>query len=193
MDAPVTLACALEVEERVARKAGARAARIGLGGALPLPEGRLVSFGFAGALNPQLRPGALVTATKIVDASGKTLWEGEAIRVDGAQAVVICAAGEVVDGPSRRDDLASATGADAVDTESGALAATGRLAGVVRAISDSRDQPLGPLALAANLDGSTRWTVVARAFLFHPVASLRTALSARRAMGRLARAAEALK
>ncbi|HEY3106916.1 MAG TPA: hypothetical protein VGJ49_09005 [Gaiellaceae bacterium] len=193
MDAPVTLACALEVEERVARKAGARAARIGLGAALPLPEGSLVSFGFAGALNAQLRPGTLVTATKVVDVAGKTLWEGDPIRVDGAQAVVICAAVDVVDGSSERDDLATATGADAVDTESGALAASGRLAGVVRAISDSPDQPLGPFALAANLDGSTRWTVVARAFLFHPVASLRTALSARRAIGRLERAAEALR
>jgi hypothetical protein len=193
MDAPVTLACALEVEERAARKAGARAALIGLGGALPLPEGRLVSFGFAGALNPQLRPGALVTATKIVDVSGKTLWEGEPMQVDGAQAVVICASDEVVDGSSQRDDLATATGADAVDTESGALAASGRLAGVVRAISDSGHQPLGHLAFAANLDGSTRWTVVARAFLFHPVASLRTALSARRAIARLERAAEALR
>jgi nucleoside phosphorylase len=193
VDSEITLACALEVEERVARSAGARAARVGLGAALPLPEGRLVSFGFAGALDPGLRPGTLVTATKVVDASGTTLWEGDPIEVDGAQAVVICAAREVVDGAAERDRLATATGADAVDMESGALAASGRLAGVVRAISDSRDQPLGPFAFAANVDGSTRWSVVARAFLFHPVASLRTALSARRAIGRLARAAEALR
>jgi nucleoside phosphorylase len=193
VDPALTLACALEVEERVARKAGARAARVGLGAVLPLPEGRLVSFGFAGALDPRLRPGALVTATKVVDAEGNTLWEGEPVHVDGAEAVVICAAGEVVDGASERDRLATSTGAHAVDMESGALAASGRLAGVVRAISDSRDQPLGRFALAANVDGSTRWTVVARAFLSHPVASLRTALAARRAIGQLARAAEAMR
>ncbi|HYY34571.1 MAG TPA: hypothetical protein VE693_13465 [Gaiellaceae bacterium] len=193
MDASLTLACGLAVEERVARKSGARAARVGLGATLALPEGRLISFGFAGALDPRLQPGMLITATKVVDTSGKTLWEGQPLQVDGAQPVVICAARDVVDGPSYRDHLATTTGADALDMESGALAASGRLAGVLRAISDSRDQPLGPLAFAANLDGSTRWTVVARAFLFHPVTSLRTALSARRALGRLSRAAEALR
>jgi adenosylhomocysteine nucleosidase len=193
VDLEITLACALGVEERVARKAGARTARVGLGATLPLPEGRLVSFGFAGALDPRLQPGTLITATKVVDPAGKTLWEGEPIQVDGARAVVICASRNVVDGSSQRQDLATATGADAVDMESGALAASGRLAGVVRAISDSRDQPLGRFALAANVDGSTKWTVVARAFLFHPVASLRTVLAARRAIGRLARAAEALR
>ena len=49
VDAPLTLACALAVEEKVARKAGARAARVSLGARLPLPEGPLVSFGFAAA------------------------------------------------------------------------------------------------------------------------------------------------
>jgi adenosylhomocysteine nucleosidase len=193
VDAALTLACALEVEERAARKAGARASRVGLGATLPLPEGRLVSFGLAGALDPRLRAGTLVTATKVVDASGATLWEGDPIRVDGARPVVICAAEAVAEAPSERDLLATASGADAVDMESGALAASGRLAGVVRAISDSRDQPLGLLASAANVDGSTKWSVVVRAFLFHPVASLRTALHARRAIGRLERAAEALR
>ena len=193
MDAPLTLACALAVEEKVARKAGARAARVGLGARLPLPDGPLVSFGLAGALDPQLSPGVLVTATKVVDAGGETVWEGEPVLVDGARPVVICDAGEVVDAPAARDALASASGADAIDMESGPLAASGRLAGVVRVISDSRDQPLGRLAFAANLDGSTRWSVVARAFLLHPVASLRTAVRARRAIGRLKAAAEALR
>ena len=74
MDSPVTLACALKVEERAARKAGARTALVGLGAGLPLPEGQLVSFGFAGGLGDTLRPGTLVTATKVVDPSGRTLW-----------------------------------------------------------------------------------------------------------------------
>jgi hypothetical protein len=190
---PLTLACALEVEERAARRAGARAARVGLGAKLPLPDGQLVSFGLAGGLDPELRPGTLVTASKVVDVFGATLWEGEPLRVDGARPVVICAVDEVVTEPRERERLARASGAAAVDMESGALAASGRLAGVVRAISDSRDQLLGPFAFAANVDGSTRWSSVARAFLFHPVASLRTALHARRAIGRIERAAEALR
>ena len=84
MDSPVTLACALKVEQKAARKAGARTALVGLGAALPLPEGRLVSFGFAGGLGDALRPGTLVTATKVVDPSGRTLWDGPALEVAGA-------------------------------------------------------------------------------------------------------------
>jgi nucleoside phosphorylase len=193
MDVSLTLACALEVEERAARKGGARAARVGLGASLPLPDGRLVGFGLAGALVPGLEPGALVTAERVVDEWGRVLWEGEPVPLDGAIRGVVCAASDVVDDPASRRALAERTGAVAVDLESGALAASGRLTGVVRAISDSPDQPLGRLAFAANVDGSTKWSAVALAFLFHPVASLRTALSARRAIGGLERAAEALR
>jgi hypothetical protein len=193
LDASLTLACALEVEEKVARKAGARTALVGLGASLPLPEGQLVSFGFAGGLHPRLRPGTLVTATKVVDVSGETLWEGEPLLVDGAEPVIICDAGEAADEPFARDIIAEASGADAVDMESGALAASGRLAGVVRAISDSRDRPLGRLAFAARTDGSTDWRVVAVAFLTHPIMSVRSTLAARRAMARLERAAKALR
>src|SRR5262245_57223050 len=65
VDPSVTLACALRVEEKAARRAGARTAVVGLGAGLPLPDGRLVSFGFAGGLEPRFRPGTLVTATKV--------------------------------------------------------------------------------------------------------------------------------
>jgi adenosylhomocysteine nucleosidase len=190
---PLTLACALEVEERAARRAGARAARVGLRASQPLPDTPLVSFGLAGALVPGLEPGELVTAERVVDEWGRVLWEGEPVAIEGAIRGVVCATPEILDDPASRQALAERTGALVVDMESGALAASGRLTGVVRAISDSHDQPLGPLAFAANVDGSTRWSAVAFAFLFHPVASLRTALSARRAINRLERAAEALR
>lgn len=192
MDAPLTLACALAVEEKVARKAGARAARVGLGARLPLPDGPLVSFGFAGSLDPRLGPGTLVTARKVVDVSGATLWEGEPLAVAGAEPVVICAATEVSEGRAR-EAVASSSGAGAVDLESGALARSGRLVGVVRAISDSADRPLGRLATAARADGSTDYRAVALAFVRQPVTSVRVALAARRAMGGLRRAAEALR
>lgn len=192
MDVPLTLACALEVEEKVARKAGARTARVGLGARLPLPEGPLVSFGFAGSLDPRLVPGTVVTARKVVDLSGATLWEGEPLAVAGAEPVVICAATEVSDGRAR-ETVASSSGAGAVDLESGALARSGRLVGVVRAISDSADRPLGRLATAARPDGSTNYRAVALAFVRQPVTSVRVALAARRAMGGLRRAAEALR
>lgn len=197
MDAAVatdqlTLACALAVEEDAARSGNARAARVGLQAGLPLPEGRLVSFGLAGALVSGLEPGTLVSARRIVDADGTVLWEQEPLRVPGALSAVVCDAGLVVDDPSARRELARETGAVAVDTESAVLAATGRLAGVVRAISDTPERPVGRLAHAALPDGRTDWRAVVRAFLAEPRATIRTALAARRALASLRAAATAL-
>jgi nucleoside phosphorylase len=192
LDAALTLACALELEEKAARKAGARAARVGLGAALPLPEGRLVSFGLAGGLVSGLRPGTLLTAERLVDESGRTLWEGSPLRIDGAWPAVICAVKEVADDPAERRALAARTGAVAVDMESGVLAASGRLIGIVRAVSDSPEQPVGGLASAATLEGGTNWRVVTRSFATEPLRSTRTALGARRAFAALERAAAVL-
>jgi hypothetical protein len=76
--------------------------------------------------------------------------------------------------------------------ESGTLAATGRLAGAVRAISDTGEHPVGALACAGKADGGTDWKVVAKAFVLEPVKSIRTARDARRAIAALSKAAEAL-
>jgi adenosylhomocysteine nucleosidase len=186
------LACALAVEEKAARDGGAWAARVGLGARLPLPEGRLVSFGLAGGLVSGLAPGTLLTARRIVDADGTVLWEDEPLHVPGALTAVVCGAGTMVDDPAERRELARRSGAVAVDMESAALAATGRLAGVVRAISDTPEQPVGRLAHAALPHGGTDWSAVALAFLAEPRTSLRTALSARRALASLREAATAL-
>ena len=188
---PLTLACALAVEEDAARSGGARAVRVGLQAGLPLPEGRLVSFGLAGALVSGLEPGTLLTARRVVDADGTVLWEGVPLRVPGALTAVVCDAGVVVDGPVERRELARRTGAAAADTESATLAATGRLAGVVRAISDTPERPVGKLAHAAVADGGTDWAVVARALLAEPRTAVRTARSARRALTSLRHAAVA--
>jgi adenosylhomocysteine nucleosidase len=188
----LTLACALHVEEKVARKAGARAARVGLGVTLPLPEGRLVSFGFAGGLAPDLERGTLLTATRIVSEAGETLWEGEPIELPGARRAVICSTDRVIDDPEERRQLAERTGAVAVDMESGKLAASGRLAGIIRAVSDSPSHPLGGLANAAKADGSTDWKVVARSVVLEPVTTAKALVGAQRARASLQRAAEAL-
>jgi len=192
VDSAVTLACALKVEEKAARKAGAKTALVGMGAGLPLPEGKLVSFGFAGGLESGIRPGTLVTATKVVDADGRTLWEGSAIEIDGAQEAVVCFSESVANEPDARRALAQRSGASAVDMESGVLASTGRLAGVVRAISDSGDHPVGRLVCAGKADGGTDWKVVATAFATEPLRSIRTARDARRATAALTRAAEEL-
>jgi hypothetical protein len=189
---PFTLACALAVEEDAARGGGARAARVGLQAGLPLPDGQLVSFGLAGALVSGLEPGTLVSAGRVVDADGTVLWEEEPLRVPGALTGVVCDAGLVVDDPVARRELARETGAVAVDTESATLAATGRLAGVVRAISDTPERPVGRLAHAALPDGRTDRRAVARAFLADPRGTIRSAVAARRALASLRAAATAL-
>ena len=189
---PPTLACALAVEERAAVRAGARSRRVGLGARERIPEGRLVSFGLAGALVSGLEPGTLLTARRVVDAEGTVLWEDEPLRVPGALTAIVCDAGRIVDDPVERRELARSTGAAAVDTESATLAATGRLAGVVRAISDTPEQPVGRLAHAATRDGATDWRVVAQALTSEPRATLRTALATRQALASLRSAAAAL-
>jgi hypothetical protein len=151
-----------------------------------------VSFGLAGALVPGFEPGTLLTARRVVDAEGTVLWEEEPLAVPGALAAVVCDAGRVVDDPAERRELFLRTGAVAVDTESATLAATGRLAGVVRALSDTPERPVGRLARAASPDGGTDWRVVAGALAAEPAAAARVALGARRALASLRCAAAAL-
>jgi adenosylhomocysteine nucleosidase len=189
----LTFACALRVEEKIARRGGAKAVVVGQGASLPLPDGRLVSFGFAGGLEGGLEPGTLLTATKVVDPKGRVLWEGEPLEVPAARPAVICwSADGVVNEPEGRRALAASSGAMAVDMESGRLAETGRLAGVVRAISDTGERSVGALANAGRADGGTDWKVVARAFVTDPMGSIRTTRDARKAIKALHGAAEAL-
>lgn len=176
----------------MARRAGLRTARIGLGAALPLPEGRLLGFGVAGALVPGFEPGAIVAAQRVVDGAGTVLWEGEPIVVPGARPAVFCDLGRIVDDPADRAAVAARTGATVVDMESAKLAATGRLEGVVRTIIDTPGEKLGRLGFAVNADGSANWPAVVRAFLAEPVTSVRVAGRARVAFGALTRAAAAL-
>lgn len=192
MDPPLTLACALEVEERAARRGGARAARVGLAASLPLPDGPLAGFGLAGALVPGLEPGTLITATRIVDEEGAVLWEGKPLAVPGARPAVLCAVDHVVDEPRERARLAERTGAVAADMESGRLVASGRLAGTIRAISDTPARPVGRLAGASTLAGGVAWLTVLQAIVTEPHVALRATLGARRALAALERAAAAI-
>jgi hypothetical protein len=166
---------------------------VGLGAGLALPAGSMAGFGLAGALVDGLEPGTVVTATRIVDEAGAILWEGKPLSVPGARPAVICAATQVVDGAFERAGLAARTGAEAVDLESGRLVASGRLAGVVRAISDTPGRPVGGLARASRGDGRVRWGVVLRSFVTEPRTALRTARDARRALAALELAAQAFR
>jgi hypothetical protein len=190
---PLTIACALEVEEKLARKAGLRTALIGMGVTRPVPNESVISFGFAGGLVPELERGTLLTAFRIVSDTGETLWEGEPIAVDGAKPAVICSTDRVIDTPEERLRVAERTGAIAVEMESGKLAATGRLAGTVRAVSDSPDRPLGGLATAIRPDGSTDWKALAGSLIREPVTTCRAIVGAQKARATLRRAAEGLR
>jgi hypothetical protein len=186
MDADgVTLACATTAERRVARRAGAQAALVGLGAANGVPEGPLVSFGLAGALRDDLASGTVLDATRIVDAEGAVLWEGGPLGVAGAEQVTILAAEDVVDDPAERHRLHERTGADAADLESGPLARSGRLHGVLRAVSDTPDRPLHGICAAVKPEGAYDWPGLVRAFAREPRGFTRAASDAKRALDRL--------
>lgn len=159
----MTFACATKTEERAARRLGARTALVGIGARRALPEGPVVSFGLAGGLHDGLECGDVLDATRVVDAEGRVLWEGGPLGVPGARIGTILAADALVDDPAERRRLHELTGADAVDMESGVLAGTGRLAGCLRAISDTPDRTLGPLTDVLDANGRLRPLGVARA------------------------------
>ena len=189
MDADgLTLACATTAEERAGRRAGALTALVGLSAGNGVPEGPLVSFGLAGALRDDLVTGTVLDATRIVNASGEVLWEDGPLGVPGAEPVTILAADEVVDDPDERRRLHEHTGADATDLESGPLARTGRLRGVLRAVSDTPDRTLHGICAAVTPEGRYDWPGLVRAFAREPRGFAQAAADAKRALDRLAAA-----
>ena len=191
MDADgVTFACATTAERRVARRAGARTSLVGLGTSMGIPDGPVVSFGVAGALRDDLGIGAVLDATRVVDERGAVLWEGGPLGVPGAERATMLAVDDIVDDAAERRRLHELTGADAVDMESGPLARTGRLRGVLRAISDTPERPLNGVAESLTTEGTYDWIGLARAFVRQPRAFARAAADANRALDRLGTAAK---
>jgi nucleoside phosphorylase len=151
----LTFACATSAEERVAKRAGLNAARVGVRVANGVPKGRLVSFGLAGALRDGLDIGEVLDATRVVDERGATLWEGEPLGVPGAHAATVLGSDVLVHEASERKRLHEASGADIVDMESGVLARSGRLAGVVRVVSDDASSTIEGVDKTVHADGRT--------------------------------------
>jgi adenosylhomocysteine nucleosidase len=181
-------ACALPAERRVASRLGATAL-MGMGVCHGVPDGKLVSFGVAGSLHPDLEIGTVIDATRIVDETGTILWEGGPLGVSNARTGTVLTASRIVDDPEERLRLHEETGADAVDMESGVLARSGRLEGVIRAISDTPTRQLGPLAQAFKPTGDIDVLRLARAFARSPRETTRAARDATRALRALRRVA----
>jgi len=181
----LTFAVATTAEERVAKRAGFRTVRVGLRAANGVPDGRVVSFGLAGALDDALRIGDVIDATRVVDATGATLWEGAGLGVGGAKRCVVLASEQLVHDAGERRRLRDASGADAVDMESGVLARSGRLAGVLRAVSDDTTSAVEGVDGTVHKDGRTdvagllRWVVRRRG---HAIRSMKDAMVALRSL-----------
>ena len=186
----MTFACATAAELRAARRSGARSALVGVGASNGVPDEPVVSFGLAGALRDGLAPGTVVDATRVVDIEGTVLWDDGPLGIDGAERVTILAVDAIVDDPAERRRLHKQTGADAADLESGPLARSGRLRGVLRAVSDTPSRPLEGLAGGVKQDGGYDWPALARVFARSPRGFLRGALNAQRALVRLGEAAK---
>jgi hypothetical protein len=180
----LTFACATSAEERLARRLGLNAVRVGVCVANGVPDGRLVSFGLAGSLG-DLGVGDVLDATRVVDETGTTLWEGPGLGIRGARGGVVLGGDVLVHDPAERARLREASGADAVDMESGVLARSGRLAGVLRAVSDDAASVVEGVDRTVHPDGRTsvfgllRWIATRRG---DAVRSMRDALRALQAL-----------
>jgi adenosylhomocysteine nucleosidase len=144
------LACAGATPEGAARAA----AEIVASGA-----GELLSFGFAGGLDPALRPGDIVVGAGVVAA------DGTMAATDDALAQHLCAAldssdcawsaGLVADvdrvlaTAAAKQELAARSGATIVDMESRAVARTGLPFAILRVVVDPAERAIPPSVLAA--------------------------------------------
>jgi adenosylhomocysteine nucleosidase len=114
----------------------------------------LVSFGLAGGLDPALRPGAVVVPS-VVLAGGvaRAVDAGLAERFGGVTGHTMLAGSVVAASAAEKRDLRAATGAHAIDLESGAVADVAAAHGltfvVVRAVCDPAERDLPPAALIA--------------------------------------------
>ncbi len=113
----------------------------------------LISFGLAGGLDPELRPGAMVVPTEVITGGQRYPADIELSRMLGGPTPHIMLGAEaIVASVVDKTRLWQQTGAAAVDLESGAVARVAALHGipfaVLRAICDPAERALPPAALA---------------------------------------------
>jgi hopanoid-associated phosphorylase len=160
----------LTAEAAVARRAGIAMAASGVGPEAAAVLARqfaragargLVSFGIAGGLSPDLKPGALILGDAVIAGEGRypcdPTWLAQArARLPAALVGPVAASDSVVGTRAEKRALAEG-GAIAVDMESGAVAAAAREFGlpflVLRAVADRADDEIPAAAAAALLPG----------------------------------------
>lgn len=160
----------------------------------------IISIGIAGALAPQLKPGAWVVADAVrgVDLAMPTdqAWRERLLaRLPGALQGLVLGGEAIVATAAEKADLHRTTGAIAVDMEThvaGRVAARyGLPLAVARVISDAADRTLPPAArVGMRLDGGIDLPAVLRSLLADPLqlpALIRTGLEAERGFRALLR------
>ncbi|HEY7689175.1 MAG TPA: hypothetical protein VH835_10800 [Dongiaceae bacterium] len=167
----------------------------------------LLSFGTAGALSPSLNAGDVVVATAVIAASGGELaaersWCDALAAAASAYRLAprlgpVRAVEKAATTPDEKSALFRATGALAIDMESGAVARAARDAGlpfaVLRVIIDPASREVPPAAMAAmGAGGRIDMGGLARSLWREPrqigglLALARDAAAARRRLGRAA-------
>jgi adenosylhomocysteine nucleosidase len=140
---------------------GAQAARAAQGAAELVAGGAtmLLSFGFAGGLDPSLRPGNLVVGAGVVAADGRRQATDDALAqrlcaaLDAAgcrwSAGLVADAAHAVETAAAKQALFVRTRAVIVDMESRAVAEAGLPFAILRAVVDPAERALPSSALAA--------------------------------------------
>jgi adenosylhomocysteine nucleosidase len=141
----------------------------------------LVSWGLAGALDPQLAAGAVCLPSEVIGANGtcfKTspLWRERLATLCAAQLPVACGrlltSSRALDTVADKDSAYRATGAVAVDMESSAVAEVAASCGVpfiaVRVIADTAADALPRAVVAASREGRVRVWRLMRGLVLAP-------------------------
>jgi adenosylhomocysteine nucleosidase len=168
---------------------GPQAARRAAEAAIHLyAPGTLISAGFAGALQPEVQVGDVLTARTVVNAADGTR------RDSGAGNGVLVSLDAVAD-PAQKAKLAAAYGAQAVDMEAAAVALVAEIHGIkfmaCKAISDACDFRMPPVAEFVDAGGNFHgarfgFHILARPWLWGR--TLRLAKNSARAARNLCRA-----
>ena len=133
---------------------GAEGARRATEAVISLYTPRLVySVGYAGALEPGLRVGEIITPARVIDAG-----DGSSIRIAGGNSVLV--SHQHVASPEQKSKLWQSYGAQAVDMESAAVARAAELNAVpfkaLKVISDEFDFDLPDAERFVDSDGRFR-------------------------------------